>query len=77
MKRIYLNIPPAPHIQYFSISQLPGYLIENVTALPSNHPRVMPLPQVPPETVQWLREMHRMQNAIMQNDLLLKLAGNS
>ena len=77
MKRIYLSIPHAPHIKYFSISQLPGYLIENVTALSGNHARVMPLPQVPPETVQWLRELHSMQNAIMQSDLPLKLSGNN
>ena len=77
MKRIYLSIPHAPHIKYFSISQLPGYLIENVTALSGNHARVMPLPQVPPETVQWLREMHSMQNAIMQSDPPLKLSGNN
>ena len=77
MKRIYLSIPHAPHIKYFSISQLPGYLIENVIALSGNHARVMPLPQVPPETVQWLRELHSMQNAIMQSDPPLKLSGNN
>ncbi len=77
MKHIYLDIPEAPDVAYVILRQLPGFLLENRLALRGYSKRVVRLESVDPHILCWLREQHKQQYAVTQNDLFHKLVDNS